>query len=854
VNALSRHSSRLLIAVLTAAILLSAAPVEAKGGRKAKKEREAKIAELSEEYHRWVIESRVLLSNEELDLFLALNENYERDAFIKRFWDSRDTYADTGTNEFKENWYRKIEIARSYFGTLEDERAKTLLINDAPDNRIEITCGSVVWPSEVWYYGKPNRLGFEFFLLFYRRYGQGQWQLWTPQDGVAYLLVSMERGIAARAPLRDRLLSCINGEALWAAVSYATASNSPAGGPMGYSLLLLRLDSPPEKPSGEWISTFESYSTDVTESDARFSADVSYSFPNRRLNRTIVQGVVKVPTEELLKAELGGSSSYNLVVTGEVVREDELFDRFKYKFDVPSHEVQSDGLPLVFNRLLRPGPYRMVVKVEDVNANRFFRSVDDVEVPWVQEQPPPPADPETARLIAEANAAISTFDNTVTLIEPIGDLQVGRVRFDAQVTGPDVYKVLFSLDGTQTLLKRKPPFSVELDLGKLPNSQTLRATALDVDDREIAWDELLINASAHRYAVSIIQPQPGQHFVQSLQAEVEVTVPQGRRVERLELYLDETLVATLYQPPYELPLRLPEAGGLYYVRAKAYLPDGNSTDDHVFINAPPGMDELEVQMVELYTSVTDGDGRPIKGLTQDDFLIEEDGVPQSIRRFELVDDLPFSAAILLDVSGSMGDSLVRAQQAALSFYESALSPKDRAALITFNDRPTLRAKFTNRLADLGGGLAGLKAERGTALFDSLIFALHYFNGIKGQRALLVLSDGKDENSKFTYEETLEYARRAGVTIYVVGLKFGKKSGEAKRGLRRLADQTGGQTFFIDTADELADVYDAIEQELRSQYFIAYQSSNASPDSRFRSVEVKVDQSGLEAKTIRGYYP
>ena len=118
-------------------------------------------------------------------------------------------------------------------------------------------------------------------------------------------------------------------------------------------------------------------------------------------------------------------------------------------------------------------------------------------------------------------------------------------------------------------------------------------------------------------------------------------------------------------------------------------------------------------------------------------------------------------------------------------------------------------RFTRDLGALAAGLAGLKAERGTALYDSLIFSFYNFNGLRGRRALLLLSDGKDEGSRFTWEETLEFARRAGVTVYVVGL------GEEveKKKLARLAEETGGRAFFPKDAAELPAIYAAIEEEL-----------------------------------------
>ncbi|HEV2855414.1 MAG TPA: VWA domain-containing protein [Thermoanaerobaculia bacterium] len=132
----------------------------------------------------------------------------------------------------------------------------------------------------------------------------------------------------------------------------------------------------------------------------------------------------------------------------------------------------------------------------------------------------------------------------------------------------------------------------------------------------------------------------------------------------------------------------------------------------------------------------------------------------------------------------------------------------------------------------------------------LVFTFYNFNGVKGRRAILLLSDGKDEGSRFTYEEALELARRAGVTVDSIGL------GEEveKRKLARLSEETGGRAFFPRDADELAGIYAAIQEELRAQYLIAYQSSTPRTDPGFRVVDLKVSRSGLEAKTIRGYYP
>jgi VWFA-related protein len=388
----------------------------------------------------------------------------------------------------------------------------------------------------------------------------------------------------------------------------------------------------------------------------------------------------------------------------------------------------------------------------------------------------------------------------------------------------------------------------------MPRLRTLTAIAYDATDRELVRDQLVLNASSHRFDIQLIEPRRGEKYERSLRAEARVEVPENKVVERVEFYLNEAEIATLYQPPWVQTILVPPGGELAYVRAVAFQPDGNSTEDLVFVNAPDYLEEVDIQFVELYIAVLDGNGRPIDGLTRTDFTVLEDGAAQTPTRFDKVANLPIHAGILLDTSASMEDSLDDAKKAALAFFEQIITPKDRATLITFSDLPYLAAKFTNEMSDLGKGLAGLKAERGTALYDSLVFALQYFNGIKGQRALILLSDGQDEHSRFPFEDTLEFAQRAGVAIYSIGLNLPYKQRSARRELTKFAEQTGGRAFFIESSTELEGIYETIQRELRSRYYLAYQSTNTAPSEAFRTIEVEMSQRDLEAKTLRGYYP
>jgi len=829
-------------------VLLLLLPAVADAGRKEKKLIEA----LPERYQRWLESVEQLITDEEVATFLELEKDYQRDAFIEEFWKIRDPYPRTGRNELREAFQARTEQAVEVFGTMEDHRSRIYLMNGPPETRLEIDCSPSLWPLEVWRYKGSDLFRMEFLLLFYQDGGRGIFKLWEPFFGFD-VLQTHSAGVTRITPVTGGLLADCGqeGDAVRAAMGFLRAQ----GGQLGASVFLDELQRPKEPPPDEWVATFETYSTDLPEGAETFDATLLVDYPGRHQSRSILQGAVAVPVAAVERAELGTHAAYNLVLIGEILQDGSLFESFRYKYDFPAAEVTGEQLPLVFQRYLRPGPYQLVVKVEDVNAGSFFRAERDVEVPHLEQAPPPePADPETARLLEEANAAIRTGENTLQIIPLHGEWQTGLVRVDTLITGDDFAKVTFFLDGQPILTKKSPPYNVELDLGDVPRGRSLRVEGYDAAGEEIAWDEEVLNAGQHRFAVRLVEPRQHKSYQRSLRAQAEVQVPEGEVVDRVEFFLNEDPVATVYQPPYVQPIVLPQAGQVAYVRAVAYTPDGLSTEDTVFINSPGTLEEIDVDFVELYTAVLDRDQRPVEGLTEEDFTVLEDGVPQEIVRFEQVRNLPIHAAVMLDVSASMEEELGQTQTAALRFFEQAVTPKDRAAIVTFNDHPRLAAKFTNEVEELAGGLAGLQAERGTALYDSLVFTLYYFNGIRGQRAILLLSDGRDESSRFEFEDALEYARRAGVAIYAIGLDLPRTDFDVRRKLTKLAEETGGRSFYIGDVEELAGIYDTIQRELRSRYLLAYQSSNTSDSRTFRSIEVTVDRPGVEAKTLRGYYP
>ena len=224
-----------------------------------------------------------------------------------------------------------------------------------------------------------------------------------------------------------------------------------------------------------------------------------------------------------------------------------------------------------------------------------------------------------------------------------------------------------------------------------------------------------------------------------------------------------------------------------------------------------------------------------------------------IAKFEHVKNLPLSLGMAFDTSGSMLPRIAEAQKAGANFFKNVLKTGDKAFLVSFSSQAQLIQKWSPKMADMNAGLSKLRAEESTALYDAIVYSLYNFLGVKGQRALIVISDGRDTSSKFSFDQAVEYARRAAVPIYVIGIGLKATDVDVKYKLQRFTNETGGNAYYIERADELGRIYEDIQNELRSQYVIGfYPSDGVKPGSKWREVSVQVSEG--RAKTIRGYYP
>lgn len=556
-------------------------------------------------------------------------------------------------------------------------------------------------------------------------------------------------------------------------------------------------------------------------------AALELAFPEQRAGRTRVEGRLVVAG-----AAAGAGRAFRL--DGAAARGEHRVEQFRYRF---APAAAAGPVRLDFVRLLPAGRYRLELRLLEETSGRCWSAGRELDVPA----------PGGAAAGGDGLDALAAAPS-VRLFYPAGELLTGKVRFDADVRDAGVASLAFELDGRRVLTRSRPPWSVELDLGRAPRLHRLAAIAADAAGAELARDEVLVNAGPHRFAVrlALSPPADGRQV-----ARAEVDLPEDEALDRLELRVDGALAATLYQPPFEQELELP--AGAAWVRAVAFLAGGGAAEAVRLVGGTGPGESLDVDFVELFATVLDRGGHPVDDLRAEEVELLEDGRPQALRRFERVGDVPIHAAVMLDTSGSMVEELGDAVAAALRFFQEVLTPSDRAAVITFANAPHLAVRFTGRLDRLAGGVAGLRADGETALYDSLAFALHYFSGLTGKRAIVLISDGADTRSRTRFEDVLDFARRTGVAIYTVGLALPSSPPEPGMVLERLARETGGRAFRVDRAARLGFAYHQIERELRAQWLLAYQS-DAPGGTGFRKVEVRIRRPGCTARTAAGYYP
>ena len=269
---------------------------------------------------------------------------------------------------------------------------------------------------------------------------------------------------------------------------------------------------------------------------------------------------------------------------------------------------------------------------------------------------------------------------------------------------------------------------------------------------------------------------------------------------------------------------------------------------------------LDVSRVNMLYTVSDKKGRFVTDLTKDDFEVFESKKPQTIIEFAAESDLPLRLAILIDTSNSIRDRFHFQQEAATAFIDSTVRPEhDKAMIVSFDTSAELVSDLTDNIDELEKGIQNLRPGGGTSLYDAIFFAcrdklMEDQPLYKFRRAMVILSDGEDNQSRYTRDQALEMAQKADVTIYTISTNITRIETDGDKVLRYFADETGGQAFFPFKVSDLDQSFENIANELRHQYNIFYRPEPLRLDGLYHPVEIRVKgHKELIVRARKGYY-
>jgi len=290
-----------------------------------------------------------------------------------------------------------------------------------------------------------------------------------------------------------------------------------------------------------------------------------------------------------------------------------------------------------------------------------------------------------------------------------------------------------------------------------------------------------------------------------------------------------------------------------YLSASAPSTTGADTDSVLTITK-------RVSEVNVLFIATDRHGKFVRNLTQTDFsYLDDHKPPQAILNFHRETDLPLQLGLLVDTSGSVHSRFDFEQDAAVGFLQHVLRPSfDKASVMGFNNHSQITQDFTDNVRLLETGVSSLKNGGGTALYDAIYRACKEKLAKEKsdrpvRRALIVVSDGEDNQSEVSRAQAIEMAQRAEVLIYAISTDDSGLVLRGDKALQQLADTTGGRAFFPYKMKDVKNSFSSIEDELRSQYVVSYRPADFDADGRYRSIEITALKKDLQVRARKGYY-
>ena len=353
------------------------------------------------------------------------------------------------------------------------------------------------------------------------------------------------------------------------------------------------------------------------------------------------------------------------------------------------------------------------------------------------------------------------------------------------------------------------------------------------------------------FSIRITEPTSQTPLFGKVKISAEVKIDDPQYLDRVEFYVGEKVIFVDREKPFQCFHNFGSISKSWVIRAVAYHKEDVSVSDFIISKKLEVHYEEFVNRVILSATVVDKKGLFVRDLQKDDLTVYEGGTPQKIIDF-YTETRPIMLALLVDTSGSMRDEMDEVHKAASSFIDT-MRAEDTALVIDFSEKVFLLQDLTGDKALLKEAVNSTYGLGGTALYDALHAAYRKLNKIEGRKAIILLSDGEDTESFIDYKRVLEEAKASDVAIFSIGLGTSFTNAPDRGILKELAEETGGKAFFPSKAEKLGSVYEAIADELRTQYYLTYFSTIPTWDGRWVNVKIESKNKDLSVRTKKGFY-
>jgi len=374
-------------------------------------------------------------------------------------------------------------------------------------------------------------------------------------------------------------------------------------------------------------------------------------------------------------------------------------------------------------------------------------------------------------------------------------------------------------------------------------------------------------ASSQDIWVTIVEPRDGDFVIGELDIVVEAV--SRADISEIEFQVDGRPIGTLSMEPYRMHVDLGEKNVPHHFSVVALDVEGNEASHSVTTQPIPISGDYEVELQQLYVSVTRGGGR-VLDIERERFTVIDEGEPQDLVTFAR-GDLPFTAVLLIDASASMFGEKIESAVAGASSFVHGMKELDQAQVMVFSDQLLSSTAITDAKEVLTAGLSSTEARGGTAMQDHLFVALELIAQRQGRRVMILLSDGVDTHSVVGMPHVFDVARKSNALVYWIRISDGS-SGHGPNGgvnmtsawrdsaqyheqldlLTQIVDESGGRIFEVGAPDQIPPVFIDILRELREQYVLGYYPNNRQNDGRWHKVRVGVEGEDVGVRAPRGY--